>query len=221
MPRVLVVIKSCHKYAERRAAQRASWLQSLKWDRLYVVGDGPAIKEENLVQFKVPDGWGNMAPKVAKGCEWGAAHDYDFIFICDDDTYAVPARLEAAIPEGQDYVGWYRSDGGTLYNWPYLQGSGYWLSKRAAAILAQSPIMGPGIPDDVAAGKVLFFTGGMQISHDNRYYPGPIGALGRPLAGNEYITTHKCLPANMKEIHELWLKESGQSCQSPSTFAAI
>src|SRR5260370_17908966 len=96
--KVLVVIKSCHKYAERRAAQRATWLPFLKVDRLHVLGDGPKVNEENILQLNVLDGFGNMAPKVRCACAWSVTHGYDWTFICDDDTYAVPLRFEAALP---------------------------------------------------------------------------------------------------------------------------
>lgn len=178
-----------------------------------MVGEGPKLNEENLVQFPVPDNFGNMAPKVAKACEF-AVKFYDWVVVCDDDTYVVPERLEAALTQGygyedyaQDYIGWRREDGGQQYNWPYVQGSCYWLSKRAAQEVAVSSIMRPGIPDDVAVGKVLGLVG-IEIISDSRYYPGPVAGNGRPKPTNDIISTHKCLPETMQHIHRAWLTEN-------------
>jgi len=148
-------------------------------------------------------------------------HGYDWTFICDDDTYLVPLRLEAAVPdEGIDCFGWRRENGGAVYPDPYPQGSAYWLSKRASAYVSASGHMVYGIPDDVAVGRALK-AAGMAILDDHRYFPGPIAISSVPRLDNDIISTHKCLPEEMHRIHDNWIAESGLRCPNPSTFALI
>lgn len=184
----------------------ATWLPGLQWDRMFALGEQPpgigsVVGEANVIRFPVSDEFKNIAPKVRAALSWGLANNYGPFFIVDDDTYVIPERL--AVPsEGKfDYLGWYRADGGYGYPLPYIQGSGQWLSRKAAEIVATSPEMVDGVPDDVAVGRALH--GRVLLAHDSRFHPGPV-----PELLNHTITTHKCLPETMHTIHKQYLQYS-------------
>lgn len=199
--RPLVIIKSCHRHGDRRAAVCGTWLRDLKWDRMFAVGNLPPgagkFHEANTLVFPVSDEFKNIAPKVAAALAWGIKHNFSPFFICDDDTYVVPSRLIAwpsTCGEPADYRGWFRPDGGHGYPLPYIQGSAFWLSRKAAELVASSPEMVDGVPDDVAVGRALWEK--VAFTHDPAFHPGPL-----PELTSERITTHKCLPETMRAIH--------------------
>lgn len=192
----------------------ATWLPNLKLDRMFVLGEKPPtigsfVNEPNVLRFPVSDLFCDIAPKVRAALEWGLKNKFGPFFICDDDTYVIPERLEGVPDEVPfDYLGWFRPDGGIGYPLPYIQGSAYWLSQQAAELAVASPEMARnGIPDDVAMGRALF--GAVEFTHDSRFHPGPVSQL-EPYR----ITTHKCLPLGtptMYTIHAEYL--SGRYAQ--------
>ena len=205
----LIVIKSCERYADRREAVRQTWLTLLpsRFSYIFVMGMSSVITTEPDVLFlPVSDAFKNIAPKVAGACWWALQDYFSHIFVCDDDTYVQPARLEEAFPLRQDYVGHMRTSG-LFYNRgvPYAQGSAYWLSSAAAEIVAKSPVMKDGIIDDGAVGQALIES--VNFVHDYRYEPGPLWNERYPQKDNSVITTHKCLPADMREMHRHWLAQ--------------
>jgi hypothetical protein len=159
---------------------------------------------EDELWFNLSDKFTDIAPKVAAGCRWALDHGFEKIFICDDDTYVVPQRLLEAVPNA-DYVGWFRPDGGDPYPLPYIQGSAFWLSSKAAKIVAYSREMKNGVPDDVAVGRALY--GHVGFYHDGRYEPGPLYYQRYPRRSNNVITTHKCIGPDMFEMHKFWMAE--------------
>lgn len=202
----LVIIKSCHRHYLRRCAIRDTWLPGLTWDRMFALGVKPAnvgsvVGEANCLRFDVSDDFKDIAPKLAAALDWGLINGFGPFFICDDDTYVVPARLESLPSEGGfDYLGWYRADGGTPYPLPYIQGAGYFLSRLAARVVLVSKEMIDGVPDDVAVGRACYRDNRVNWTHDVRFHPGPV-----PELAPERITTHKCLPDDMRRIHAQYL----------------
>lgn len=197
-----VIIKSCHLHGARRRAVRATWLNTLTLDYRFVVGNGPPLAETDVLQCYKSDAFKNIAPKLRVALACGLTSGHDQFFVCDDDTYVIPARLESFLEEcSADYVGCYRHNGGHGFPLPYIQASGMVLSKRAAELVVDhETCMVEGVPDDIAVGRSLY--GHLDFTDCARFHPGPVPELvpGR-------ITTHKCLPADMYRIHEQYLKE--------------
>ena len=197
---VHVAIKSCLKYSDRRAACEDTWLQHIDWEWNFIIGrdaNGGLPTVPNAIVCDVDDGFGRMAPKVWCACVYALENNAHRLLIVDDDTY-VSTRIRDVSPRG-DYVGFVRTQGfGALEHVPYIQGSAYWLSAKAMEFIVEAKgIMVPGIIDDGAVGRAL--DGKVALTHDRRYWPGP--EASPILMNNNLITTHKCLPANMRFIH--------------------
>lgn len=209
-PKVLIALKSCHRYAARREAQQATWLQNLDWaEYFYVIGkptpaDGSFVK--NALICEVSDAFENIAPKIVCACEYALEENAAHLFIGDDDTYVQPTRLLHSGFEKHDYVGFLRV-GPLGYNGdvPYAQGSAQWLSARAMEYIVKSPLMAEeGVIDDGAIGRTLIDK--VAFVHDWRYEPGPFWYNRTPRPENNIITTHKCLPEDMLRAHDPWRK---------------
>jgi hypothetical protein len=204
----LVVIKSCYKYADRRQAQRDTWLPDLKgWaDYVFIVGHDAEIVESDVLFLPCDDGFRNIAPKVQLACRYALSQMYRYVFICDDDTYVRPERLRLTNFRLHDYLGYLRVPP-LSYNEeiPYAQGSAYWLSSRAAGFVADSPFMKPNVIDDGAVGQALYEN--VDFVHENNFEPGPEWQRHYPRKDNHLVSTHKCLPDDMRKMHKLWMKE--------------
>jgi hypothetical protein len=208
----LVIIKSAHRYADRRQLIRDTWLKGLPWDYFFALGiklEGPELQQDEQV-FPVSDAFQNIAPKLKAALELGLVKEklYDQFFIVDDDTFVATSRLESEpvlaeiCSEEYDYRGWYRDNGGHGYPLPYIQGSAYFLSRKAAEIVVASKEMVNAIPDDVAVGRALY--GKVKFTNDNKFWPGPNCWEQYPSSENGLISTHKCLTSDMKKLYEMW-----------------
>lgn len=212
---VIVLIKSCHKYAARRVACRETWLSRLDWaDYKFIVGqqDAGGLKScqlitDDTVAFDTSDAFPNIAPKICHAFLYALSRDFDFAFVVDDDTYVIPERLKESEYWRHDYAGYVRIGDQRFNNGkPYIQGAGYWVSARAMECAFRSDILRRnGIIDDGAVGQALY--GRVPFVHDDRYEPGPDWHDRYPEKNNNVITTHKCLPDGMRAIHGLWNKE--------------
>lgn len=202
----LILIKSCNRYADRRQAQRDTWIPLLPWDHRFVVGaysdERDIKKEEDVLVTGSSDSFDSIAPKLCTALS-EEKNKFRFVLVCDDDTYIHVPRLVAMARKENfytNYLGWFREDGGALYPLPYIQGSCYWLSPVAVKYVVESGAMVGGIPDDVAVGRALH--GKVKFDHDPRFYPGPDCWQQYPSTENELISTHKCNPRRMLEMHE-------------------
>lgn len=203
MPNVLIALKSCHRHADRRAAQQATWLRDVDFaDWTYIVGKPTAPLLPNCILAETSDDFKDIAPKIWVACRYALEQNKEFLFIGDDDTFAVPQRLATSGFQKHDYVGFMRTSG-LFYNneIPYAQGSAFWLSARAMEFIVTDNHMLPGIPDDCAVGRALIDK--VAFTHDWRYEPGP-EPVRRPLPGNNVITTHKALPQTMRNLYAEW-----------------
>jgi len=214
----LCIIKSAHRYADRRQLIRDTWLKGLPWDYQFILGlsvkEGTQIAEDvtslrDVRLFPVSDAFQNIAPKLRAALEVGLNDyhkRYDYFFISDDDTFIHVPRLIKAAEErelqNRDYIGWYRENGGHLYPLHYIQGNAYWLSRRAAEIVVASKEMVNAVPDDVAVGRAL--NEKVWFFHDKRYFPGPNCWEQFPQPNNDTISCHKVLSLDMKKLYEMW-----------------
>lgn len=210
--RFFVAIKSAHKHAARRKAQMDTWLPRLRQfaEWYYLIGQPTAPAIPDALMCECDDAFQNIAPKIVAACDYMLQTNSDGMFVMDDDTYAVPERLQAAAVafynRGLDYVGFLRTSG-LDYNdgKPYAQGSCYYLSARAAGLVLDSAEMKPGIIDDGAVGRALYQK--VAFCHDDRFQPGPYPTMDTaPLPSNSIISSHKALPDVMNQLHTPWRK---------------
>lgn len=204
MQKLLVAIKSCHKYGARRKAQQETWLTQLDWaDYIFLLGQPVTIATPaDTLLCDCSDAFENIAPKIVAACSYALGQNVTNLLVVDDDTYARPERLIKSGFERHDYVGFMRTSG-LDYNGgvPYAQGHAYWLSEKAMEYVVHSPEMRPGIIDDGAVGRALIDK--VSFDHDWRYEPGP-HCPRIPEKNNNIITTHKCLPDVMLRMHRPW-----------------
>jgi hypothetical protein len=131
-------------------------------------------------------------------------NDYDFLFKCDDDTYARPRHLLMSGFEDHDYSGLtdrhYAADIG-FYKW-CQGGAGYWLSRDALKVVVRDGISCVKGAEDFAVGQTLA-RAHVEATHDERYIAEP-SAEDLYRASEripDWITLHKVGPKEMRALH--------------------
>jgi hypothetical protein len=207
--RILVAILSCHTNGHGqnwgsalREAQRDTWLCDAVVDHRYFMGrgEGPAMTDE--VWLDVPDDYDSLPIKSLALIAWAYAHDYDFLFKCDDDTYCRMDRLLLSGFEAHDYSGFRKIS--PWFGWAieFAQGgAGYWLSRRAMqAVLGFAGKPCTWGPEDLNLARILA-AHGIRLHHDPRYQ-WTMDSVPRP--DNDIITAHRCTPQDFERIHSQW-----------------
>jgi galactosyltransferase len=207
--RILIAILGCHARPAFRDAQRATWLRDLAGaDYRYFLGR-PAVTpgESDVVYLDCDDSYEKLTLKTHATMRWAAAEGYDWVFKCDDDTYVRPEQLLASNFSSDDYSGFVEGRWGEVISgcsqivYAFAQGgAGYWVSRRAVAILADHLLVNE-YCEDLAVAKTLALYG-INPVHDARYHPqvGPL-ELEYPDARANLITLHKCSPQQMVELY--------------------
>jgi len=140
------------------------------------------VAKEDTVLLPIPDDYKHMSYKTRESLRWSVAQDFDFTFHCCVDTYIDFSRLMASGFERADYTA-----GGVLQPNNYgIGGPGYWLSKRAAQCVIDSPVTD--WAEDRWVGGILNRKG-IGVNIDRRYVSFP----QHPLRSNDFITSHIAL----------------------------
>lgn len=138
-------------------------------DVCYFFGHGPldfdGVQWPEEVRLDVPDDYEHFRPKVQAMFRWAVDQGYDFVFKTDDDVLVIPQRLFSGFTH-HDYAGRVRGPSQEnvapqIYGRaeaPFCSGFGYWLSNRAARIVANAPDNGDWA-EDRFAGQALFRAG--------------------------------------------------------------
>ena len=197
-PRIVVGILHTPRLAERAERCRRTWLvhaprQSI--DYVFLVGGaGEFRRQDDVLYLPCPDDYPSLPQKTRRFCQWALQHaEFDYLFKCDDDTYVDLARL-ADYPAGRlfDYAGGeyagYASGGG-----------GYFLSRRAAALVAEH-LDAPWGNEDELVGRCLK-AHGIALHADSVFqgFTQWTGSVPRP--DNAVITAHGISPSLWDEIH--------------------
>lgn len=129
--KVLIAIITCHKFSYKAQAQRETWVPNVRGADVkffYGIGERKLLPDEVLLD--VADDYKSLPYKIKAMVRWALDRDYDYIFKVDDDVYVWPNRLMSCGFEQTDYMGRHNTSG-----W-ISGGPGYWLSRRAAKIVA-------------------------------------------------------------------------------------
>jgi hypothetical protein len=139
------------------------------------------------VALAVPDGYAYTSYKVREMLRWAVEREFDYVFVCDSDTYICLPRLLASGFEKRDFVGRRAQDG---QSFAPDGGPGFFLSKKAATIVAAEDKITFWAEDGWVA--MVLREHGIGLEHDSRYvhYCSPYSDNGFPEAGNKIITTH-------------------------------
>lgn len=211
--RILIAILACHARPANRTAQRATWLRDLPpgVDYRYFIGRATAAAtaalEPDVVALDVDDSYRMLRSKTHGLIRWADARAYDWVWKCDDDTYARPAAMLASNFATADYSGFCDGrwgevsgpDGGQIV-YAYAQGgAGYWLSRRAVRIVADHMV--DEYCEDLAVGKTLALHGIAPV-HDIRYCPQiRPSELDDPRVRARFLTLHKVDAAAMRRLY--------------------
>lgn len=158
--RLLIAVKSCCSDANRSChkAIRDTWgkdTAALGIDLRFFVGEGILQSEgtEDVVQLAIKDDYQSLPYKTREICRYAVACGYDYVFLCDIDTYVIPSKLAQAGFQEVDYFGVIRKPIGVTYRYnakdrqgmdhfvdpcyPWASGGvGYFLSKKAMEIVS-------------------------------------------------------------------------------------
>lgn len=176
-----IIVKSCWRDKERgyHDAIRQTWGSDL-WDRglgrvLFVMGERPVDVPPSTVNWDevaldgVDDSYDGLPSKTKAICKMFATlGGNEYIFLCDNDTFLIPERM-AEIDLKHDYVGRFTPgpcEIGATFRYvdargihhplcrPWASGGvGYFLSRKAAGIVAQAEITS--WAEDLWVGQVL------------------------------------------------------------------
>jgi hypothetical protein len=197
LPKVLIAIPTCfqfdygeyrtgngfgdglHKDGENSQTQavRDTWFRdaaTMGIDGRFFFGKPPGGFPRQPLPDEVfldcADDYAHLPEKVQGICCHVVKGGYEYAFKCDTDT-AVNVGLLAeellSLPKGTDYAG--RCHGAGCSG-----GAGYWLSRTAAALVAEAPV--GHWAEDVGVGKVMA-----------RYGIGPIHLRGHKLGGQGHL----------------------------------
>jgi hypothetical protein len=228
--RILIGALSAWKYPERRRLCESTWMRdadALGVPSVFLLGCPTATTPEQIgphaLVLPCPDDYASLPQRtmwfcraalqeweMGRGCEWEtskiapsltlpvppSAPPWGYLFKCDDDTYISLPRLLAIDPAGRDYIGaeWRPGVG-------YASGgAGYFLSRRAASIVAERLESYPTGAEDLLVGRILA-AAGIEISIDPRLVP--FGSSDRrPRADNDLITAHAMSEELILKSHE-------------------
>jgi hypothetical protein len=214
MPRILIGALSGWKYHERRQRCLATWMQdadTIGWRSMFLLGCPTAAKPELIGPHALAcpclDDYPSLPQRTLWFCRWALSNEcsvpgsdncvlctgysvlapaWDYLFKCDDDTYVSIPRLAAYAENklaGQDYVGaeWRQGAG---YG---SGGAGYFLSRKAAGIVAERLVQATG-PEDLLVGQILR-AAGLPLAIEPRLIP--FGSMERrPRADNDLLSVH-------------------------------
>ena len=198
--RIVIGIISAQCLEERREQCRQTWILDLAAysdiDHVFVIGSTDIAAPErvdDVLHVPCPDDYDSLPQKVGWLAAWASETcGASYLFKCDDDTYVSVHRLAALELWDRDYVG--------SENRGYAQGgAGYFLSRRAAEIVARDLRRFKTGYEDELVGRVLA-EAGIPLSKDWRFrmFCPPID---RPVPGNMIVTTHACRDDEMLAIH--------------------
>lgn len=203
--RTLIGVFSSPKYTARYDACNATWLEDARnaGQRYIVVSAG---KTQETLPWRLwvdaPDTYEHLPQQVSAWIKWCLGQNgWDYLFKCDDDTYVSIPRFAEYDHPGADYIGARCITNGVTYG---HGGAGYFLSRRAAEIVAQRMTAQDG-GEDYHVGQTLA-QAGIWLHLERRLNAG-VG----PSRYNMSITGHSKNQGDIWRMH----RETGFNCLPP------
>lgn len=148
--RVLIAVESCLQDRFKHQAQRDTWIKGLHFvETKFFMGSvgGGESEDEVFLGAAVNDSYEALSVKTRAICQWAAERNFDYLFKCDTDTIVSPRNLIFSGFQEHDYSGGFNEDvmpeslrerfGGGAIQFT-SGGAGYWLSKKAVTLVANS-----------------------------------------------------------------------------------
>lgn len=189
-----MVTDQFEEWAQRGADYRRHHDRQLGRSNQHPVGKYEPQADEVLIPY--PDGYQYLSYKRRESCRWALKHGYDYIFCASVDVYARPERMLRSRYKEFDYYGRFCGETGVPSQAGYIPesyifGGGYWLSRKAAEIIAESPVthwcedwwVGLALKPAVDSGKIIRHMEPQDISL-HRWHPDV------PSAWNNYVSSH-------------------------------
>lgn len=208
-------------------AVRETWAQDFKYFKTVDVrffygkpSDGyPRQPLADEVFLDCPDGYGSLPLKTVGVCKWAVEHDYEYIYKCDTDTAVYAEKLLIEMMENSfDYAGY-------LHASVCSGGPGYFLSRRAAQIVAeQGGGNGEIWAEDVWVSRVLARNGISPVMLQNHrpgfsahFFFGDGKAFKPELLSEEIVAFHAVFPDQMRQ----WWNHKNQKLTARETEEAL
>lgn len=185
----------------RIQAVRETWAQDAKpYKNIDVkfcfgqVKDRQPLPDE--VFLPVPDDYAHLAQKTREICRYALDNNFDYAFLCDDDTAIYVSKLLNCLMSNHiDYAGF-------LHGNVCSGGTGYFLSARAMREVVRNQFshwaedVSIGMTMDSANIKPVMLEGFCSGLSDHHFFPK--GFDPARMAGRNVITMHAVFPAEMR-----------------------
>lgn len=211
---LLVGALSGLQHGERRNNCRSTWMADIRrhpgMDAVFLLGSEVVASQRAGDELHLPceNAYETLPQRTRWFCKWAIENtDCEYVFKCDDDTCIAIDRLAAFDPRGRDYIG--RDLGGWASG-----GAGYFLSRRAAQIVAEEMTAETGAEDCCVADVLRHH--GITISDDKRLLPWP-GSGTFPSATNATITAHAIGIPAFRDIHAALQRDVGFRIVMPTS----
>lgn len=204
--KIIVGVLTKSEMTQRRRACEDTWFCRLRQANnvtaLFLTGmnemDGSYVEGDTLL-LASRDDYMALAYKTKAFCQWAMTQEFDYLFKCDDDTFIATDRFLEYQPEG-DYIG---VDPCDHINPKFASGgAGYWLSRRAAQIVADMDVKAicsrekcKPCSEDLVVYHALMEKG-IKFVQDKRFQAWN-QPHRHPHAANEIITCHYIKPEEM------------------------
>jgi hypothetical protein len=182
---VLFAVKSCNRDRESGLHQtvRETWGQHIVApnELRFFVGQTAGLSRGDEFPVPAPDGYADLPYKVREIMRHFLATRHTYIFLCDADTFIIPSKLLGqryeetdflgiiikGMKPGQKYIPVHTSRSGKESYAPPSGGFGYFLSRRAAEIIANTEPDPKVTEDDVYVGEALgpYFESGELVGY--------------------------------------------------------
>ena len=158
MSNLVICVKSCQEHLEKgyHDVIRKTWGADARAngvDVRFFVGANPAKYEADEVHVNAADDYRGLPYKTRDICRWAAGKQIRHIYLCDTDTYLHIPYLLSSHYELYDYQGAMMHKCGSVFKYDVITqygepekhdpcytwasgGFGYFLSKRAASLVA-------------------------------------------------------------------------------------
>jgi len=206
---ILIGVLSAAPYDHRRNLVRETW--GADCDRVgieyhFLIGDNVEAPEQNVLFpdfhlwiLNCPDAYQFLPQKTRLFCHRALQFpNWKWLLKTDDDAFLSIPRLLRFTPPGE-YVGaeWQEGVG-------YGSGAGYFISRRAAEILAEKMRIKAGAEDLIAG--VILKANGIKLTIDNEHIIPFASSTHRGTTTNNVIITHRLLQKDSPLIdREPWM----------------